>query len=55
MPSKENTMKLALVLAGFAGAFVVVRAISHRLATHQAVLPGVANRINTRVTRINQG
>lgn len=48
-------MKLALVLAGFAGAFVVLRVLSHRLATHQAVLPGVADKINTRVTRINQG
>lgn len=38
---------IALVLAGLGLA-------TRRLASHQAVLPEVAGRVNTRVTRINQ-
>lgn len=47
-------MKPVLVLAGALGVLVVLRAISRRMATHQAVLPAVTKKINTRVTRINQ-
>ena len=47
-------MKSVLIFAGALGTFVVLRTISNRLATHRAVLPQVTNRINTRVTRINQ-
>jgi len=47
-------MKFVLVLAGSLGTFLALRALSNRLATHQAVLPRVTNKVNTRVTRVNQ-
>ncbi|WP_340539293.1 hypothetical protein [Nocardioides sp. GXZ039] len=45
--SMKTLIALALVL-------LTLGAASRRLATHQALLPEVSSRINTRVIRINQ-
>jgi hypothetical protein len=47
-------MKTLLTIAAIAGALAILRTLSNRLASHQALVPEVSNRINTRVTRINQ-
>lgn len=44
-------------LAGLGASILVIAALafaSRRIATHQAVLPRVSRRVNTRVIRINQ-
>lgn len=47
-------MKPLVTLAAVALGVVALGAASRRLANHQAVLPEVSSRINTRVIRINQ-
>ena len=47
-------MKIFIALTGLALGVLALGAASRRLATHQAVLPEVSSRINTRVIRINQ-
>lgn len=43
-------LAVGALIAGLAG----LRAVSRRLASHQAVLPALTTKVNTRVTRINQ-
>lgn len=47
-------MKIFVTLAALAIGVLTLGAASRRLATHQAILPEVSSRINTRVIRINQ-
>lgn len=47
-------MKTVTILAGAALGVAALGVASRRLAMHQALLPAVASRINTRVIRINQ-
>ncbi|MDF1604493.1 hypothetical protein [Nocardioides sp. YIM 152315] len=41
-------------LAALVLGILALRAVSQRLATHQALLPEMSSRVNTRVIRINQ-
>jgi hypothetical protein len=47
-------MNRALALAFLALTVTALGMISRRLATHRSALPALTNKINTRVTRINQ-
>lgn len=47
-------MRPLIVIAAALAVGAALRYASQRLATHQPVLPGVTNRINTQVHRINQ-
>jgi len=47
-------MKTPAIIAAIALVGVGLGAASRRIATHQAVLPELNKRINTRVIRINQ-
>lgn len=47
-------MSKALVLAVFGLVLAALGFASRRIATHQAVIPELTTKVNTRVTRINQ-
>lgn len=47
-------MKTLLALSAVILGLIGLGAASKRIATHQALLPEVSSRINTRVIRINQ-
>jgi hypothetical protein len=47
-------MKTYAAVAALVLGVLALGAASRRIATHQAVLPEVSSRINTRVIRINQ-
>ncbi|MDH2414376.1 hypothetical protein [Nocardioides sp. CER19] len=47
-------MTKILSLLALALAVAALKEASRRLATHQAVLPELTTKVNTRVTRINQ-
>ena len=47
-------MRPLIVIATALAVAAGLRYASQRLATHQPVLPGLTNRINTQVHRINQ-
>lgn len=47
-------MRPLIVVASVLAVGAGLRYASHRLATHQPVIPGVTSRINTQVHRINQ-
>ena len=46
--------RFAFVLLGLASVALGLRWVTHRMATHQAVLPNIGKRMNTQVHRINQ-
>jgi hypothetical protein len=47
-------MKAITILLAATAVLGVVRYVSHRLATHQRVIPNPLARVNTQVHRINQ-
>lgn len=47
-------MKTLTTITAIAVGVLALGAASRRLATHQAVLPGLKSHVNTRVIRINQ-
>lgn len=47
-------MKVITILLAVIAGLGVLRYVSHRLATHQRVIPNPLARVNTRVHRINQ-
>jgi len=47
-------MRLLITAASLLAVGAGLRYASNRMATHQPVIPGVTNRINTQVHRINQ-
>jgi hypothetical protein len=51
---EDLVMRLLFTVAAVIAAGAGLRYVARRLATHQPVLPGVTNRINTQVHRINQ-
>ncbi|GAB7006777.1 hypothetical protein JCM18899A_42500 [Nocardioides sp. AN3] len=48
-------MKILTLLVALVVAFLGLRHVSNRIATHKQALPGIAHRFNTQVHRINQG
>jgi len=48
-------MRLLIAVTSALAVGAGLRYASQRLASHQPVIPGVTNRINTQVHRINQG
>lgn len=48
-------MRLLITIAAVVAAGAGLAYASQRLATHQPVFPGLTDRINTQVHRINQG
>lgn len=47
-------MKITIIVLAAVAVGGLLRYVSHRLATHQRVVPNPLARVNTRVTRINQ-
>ncbi|WP_149483658.1 hypothetical protein [Mycolicibacterium sp. P1-18] len=53
-PETGIAMKIFYILMSLSAVIGVLRHVSHRLATHQRVIPNPLAHVNTQVHRINQ-